>query len=102
MLYINILIGCEILGVPFALEAADNSRFWQASALLRCEMLTRNAFDLSGILPASVRCDGLHVHAQKTKSKEDALALAMELLSPFYNEIAWSCTQFAFSALRTV
>ena len=30
MLCINILIGCEILGVPFALEAADNSRFWQA------------------------------------------------------------------------
>ena len=105
MLCINILIRCEILGVPVALEAPDNSRFWQAFST-QCAGFDVGIFALCmiggahpkrirlvgrrlpGILPASVRCDGLHEHAQKTNSKEDALALAMELPSPFYNEIA--------------
>ena len=95
----------RILGVPVALEATDNCRFWQAfstqcagfdvSIVALCIMggahpkrVRLVGSWLPGILPASVRCDGLHVHAQKTKSKEDALALATELLSPFYNEIA--------------
>ena len=91
LLCINILIRCEILGVPVALEAADNSRFWQAVST-QCAGFDVGIFALCmiggahskrirlvgrrlpGILPASGRCDALHARTHKRQSPRKMLS----------------------------
>ena len=91
LLCINILIRCEILGVPVALEAADNSRFWQAVST-QCAGFDVGIFALCmiggahskrillvgrrlpGILAASGRCDALHARTHKRQSPRKMLS----------------------------